>query len=139
MKSLYLSATIILSCLLPAHAETPKPARELSAPLVRMTPVIKQNADMLELTEAQRADLADWLSIMPAKRMALEAQAREARAALRQAVLDGAPEAELQPLADKVGALEVTLVMTRARCVNHWREVLSPEQFAQAVSLTRAH
>lgn len=118
-----------------AMAEGP---RELSAPIVAFTPVIVKNADALNLTEAQRADLKQWTSTMPAKRKAIEEEARQARAALRQAIVDGAPQTEREALAQKVGQMETRLVLMRSACADHWREVLSEEQFAQMVALYQA-
>lgn len=118
-----------------SHGKNRQQPRELSAPIVRLTPVIKKNADALELTTEQRADLQGWLSTMPAKRKALEAEALQARAALRSAILTGAPEAERAALAQRVGDYEVKLVTMRGKCVDHWRAVLNADQFAQALSI----
>jgi Spy/CpxP family protein refolding chaperone len=116
-----------------AYAEGP---RELSAPIVAFTPVIVKNADALNLTEAQRADLKEWTSTMPAKRKAVEAEARDARAALRKAIIAGAPQPEREALAQKVGEMETRLVLMRSACTDHWRSVLTEEQFAQMIALS---
>lgn len=132
MKAMFLAAALAAATALPAAAQE---ARELSAPIVAFTPVIKANADALELTEAQRADLANWLATMPAKRKALEADALSARAALREAIVAGAPQEERQPLAARVGELETKLVMARSGCTDHWRETLTEAQFAKMLEL----
>ncbi len=135
MKSLLLSAAIGLACALPAMAQDA--SSELSAPIVAFTPVIAKNADALGLDDAQRAALKDWLSTMPAKRKELEGQAVEARAALRQAIIAGASDTERQELAEKVGALETELVLMRSACTDHWRAILTAEQFAKMVELAQ--
>ncbi len=135
MKKLALTAIAAALVATSALAQGP---REISAPIVAFTPVIVKNADALNLTEAQRADLKEWTSTMPAKRKAIEAEAIEARAALRQAIIDGAPQDERMALAEKVGAVETKLVMMRSACTDHWRGVLTPEQFAQMVAIYQA-
>jgi Spy/CpxP family protein refolding chaperone len=134
MKHLMLTAIAASFLATSALADGP---RELSAPIVALTPVIAKNADALKLTEAQRADLKEWISTMPAKRKAIEAEAREARAALRQAIIDGATQDERAALAKKVGDRETELVLMRSACTDHWRAVLTEEQFTQVVALYR--
>lgn len=136
MKSAVLAASIVIGAALPesGHAQE---ARELSAPIVAYTATIKQNADALELTEAQRADLAQWIDTKPAQRKAVEGEALAARAALRAAIDTGAPRVERQTLADRIGALEAQLVMMRSDCTDHWRSVLTQEQFTRMLAMAR--
>lgn len=137
MKRLLLPALFAFaaatSALAEGHGKAQYQTRELSAPIVRLTPIIKKNADALALTSEQRAELQTWLETMPAKRKALEAGALKARAELRQAILSGASEEKRAALAQSVGVYEIELVTMRSKCVDHWRSVLSPEQFAQAI------
>ncbi len=138
MKHFLLSTAILLAAAPAVDAQQGQGKgknRELSAPIVAYTPVIKKNADALGLTEAQRADLQNWISTMPAKRKAVEAEAIEARAALRAAINAGAPVEERQKLAETVGAYETKLVMMRSNCTDHWRAVLTDAQFAQMLEL----
>lgn len=109
--------------------------REISAPIVAFTPVVAKNADALNLTAEQRADVKAWIDTMPAKRKALEAETLAARAELRAAIIAGAPVEERKALAATVGAYETKLVMARSNCTDHWRAVLTPEQFAQMLTL----
>lgn len=130
-------AIITLAAALMGSAAIAQDARELSAPIVAFTPVLVKNADALNLTEAQRADLKAWTSTMPAKRKAIEAEAMNARAALRQAIIDGAPQEQREALAQEVGALETRLVLARSACTDHWRTVLTEAQFAQMVEIAQ--
>lgn len=129
-----LIATAVLACTV-ATGALAGPNPELSKPVVILTSVIGKNVEALALTEEQRADLKAWVSTMPAKRKSLEDQAIAARAALRQAIVDGAPVADRQAIAQEVGALETKLVMMRSNCVDHWRAVLNAEQFNKALKL----
>lgn len=138
MKRFLLCAAITL-CATASLAQQAGPRPELSAPIVVLTPVVAKNVDALKLTEAQRADVKNWVATMPAKRKAVEAAAIAARADLRNAIMAGAPVQERQKLAEVVGSYETKLVMARSNCVDHWREVLSPEQFAAALELAQVN
>lgn len=135
MRKLIVSAALVCGLATAAFAG---PNPELSDPIVVLTSVIGKNADALALTEDQRANLKAWVSTMPAQRQIVEDQAVQTRAKLRQAILDGAPVEDRQALADQIGALETQLVMMRSNCVDHWRAVLTPEQFAKALELAAA-
>ena len=87
------------------------------------------------MTTAQRADLKAWIESKPAQRKAVEADARGKRAQLPAAILDNAPRADRQVLAQELGVLETRLVMMRSDCVDHWRATLTEDQFAQALEL----
>ena len=106
----------------------------LSAPVIMLTPFVRDNADALALNEAQRADLAAWLA-KPNERVAVEKETVALRAELRAAIVAGAPREARAALAEKIGANEARLVMFRSDCTDHWREVLTPEQFAQLLVL----
>jgi hypothetical protein len=136
MKSAVLAVSILVGAAMPDTGNAQN-ARELSAPIVAYTGVIKANADALELTEAQRADLAEWINTAPAKRKVVEAEALAARAALRNAINAGLPRVERLKLADRIGALEAQLVMMRSDCTDHWRSVLTEEQFTRMLAMAR--
>jgi Spy/CpxP family protein refolding chaperone len=118
-----------------AHQAKASDMDDLSAPIIRLTKTIAKNADTLDLTAEQRADLKTWLENKPANRKAVEADARGKRAQLRAAILDNAPRADRQALAQEIGVLETRLVMMRSDCVDHWRATLTEDQFAKALEL----
>ncbi len=130
-----LALTLAIATGLGAHQVHASDTGELSTPIIRLTKVIAQNADALELSADQRSDLKAWIDTMPEKRQALEADARGKRAQLRAAILDNAPRADRQALAQEIGVLETRLVMMRSDCVDHWRDTLTKDQFAQALAL----
>ncbi|MGC9368654.1 MAG: Spy/CpxP family protein refolding chaperone [Paracoccaceae bacterium] len=137
MKKILLSAALLLAAAGTATAQQNR-RNELSLPIVAFTPVVAKNADALGLDDAQRADLETWLATMPAKRKAVEAEAVAARAKLRDAIISGAPVEERQKLAEEVGAMETRLVMMRSNCTDHWRSVLTPEQFEMMLNIAKA-
>lgn len=135
MKKTLLTAALILASATAPFAQQAAKRTELSAPIVVLTPVVAKNADALNLTEAQRADLQNWIATMPAKRKAVEADAITARAALRDAIVSGAPQTEREELAATVGAFETQLVLMRSACTDYWRATLTKDQFAQLLAI----
>ncbi len=128
------AAAFLIACLA-ATGATAAPKGELSKPVVMFTGVIKKNADALGLTEEQKADLAQWIATKPAVRKKLEQEAIALRAQLRQKIIEGAPREERLELARKIGDAESRLVMMRSDCTDHWRAVLTPEQFEKMLEL----
>lgn len=136
MKLILTAAALALAVTGGAQAQQ-KP-RELSQPIVAFTPVVAKNQDALNLTEEQRADVKNWIATMPAKRKALEADTIALRADLRDAIKAGAPVDQRQAIADKIGANEAKMVMMRSNCTDHWRAVLTADQFAQMLQIAAA-
>lgn len=140
MKRFVLTAALVLA--LPAMAlaqqATPKSPQELglSAPVIALISTLAKNTDALNLDETQRAELKAWLDVAPGKRMAVENETAELRTQMREAIIANAPVADRQALAEKVGANETLLIMMRSNCVDHWRGILSAEQFAQLLELS---
>lgn len=110
----------------------------LSRPVIQLTGLLAKNMDTLNLDEAQREDVKNWVATMPAHRKELEAETVALRAEMRQAIVDGAPIETRQALAARIGANETKMVMMRSNCTDHWREVLSAEQFAALIALAAA-
>lgn len=138
MKSLFLATALALTLPMVSIAQqaplTPQ-EKGLSAPVIGLTPVLAKNADALGLNDDQKADLKAFLDTMPAKRMAMEDEAAAMRAEMTSLIAAGAPEEERQALADKIGQQETALIMMRSHCADHWRSVLTADQFAQLLQL----
>lgn len=137
MKRILFSATLALTLPMAAAAQEPFNAQQagLSRPVIMLTPTVAQNADALQLNEEQRAAVKAWMETGPGGRVAREKEAVELRMRLRQRIAAGAPVEERQALARQIGEAEVDLLMMRSACVDHWREVLTPGQFAEALRL----
>lgn len=136
MKSLFLSAALALAVPSFASAQQMTPQEMgLSAPVIALVSVMAKNADALKFDDKQKAELKSWMETMGPKRMALEKETADLRAQMRQAIVDNAPVADREAMAAKIGANETALVMMRSNCVDHWRTVLTPEQFAQVVAM----
>lgn len=131
MKKLLISIALLTI----ATTATARDISELSSPIVLLTPAIAQNQDALSLSESQRTEVKSWVSRMPEQREAVEDNAVEVRATLRAAIIAGEPQEILDQLAMEIGALESQLVLMRANCVNHWRDVLTSEQFEHALTI----
>lgn len=138
MKSVLIAGALSLALAAPVFAQQKTPQEKgLSAPVIALTGVLAKNADALNLDDTQRADLKTWLATMPAKRGAVEDETAQLRAELRAAIVANKPVEERQALADKIGANETKLVMMRSGCTDHWRKVLSAEQFDQLLTLAK--
>lgn len=135
MKTLILSSVLGLAMAGAAFASS---TTGLSAPIVMCTGVIAKNADALKLDDSQRAVLKEWLATMPEKRKGFEVEVVAMRADLAKAIRSGAAKEERMALAEKIGAAETKLLMMRSDCADHWRGVLSEEQFAQMLELAAA-
>lgn len=137
MNRLLLSAALALALPMAAIAQEPFNAQKagLSQPVIMLTPTLAQNADALQLNDKQRAAVQAWMTEMPAKRVAVEKKTVEMRTELRRMIAAGAPVAERQALATQIGAKETEMAMMRSACVDHWRSVLTTEQFAQLLRL----
>lgn len=138
MKALIVS--LALAAALPgfAHAQMQPsdPAKTgLSQPVIALTGVLSKNAETLALDDAQKAAVDSWLAVMPAQRKALEDETVALRAEIRQNIASGAPDDERKALALRIGENEAALILMRSDCADHWREVLSADQFAQLLSL----
>lgn len=140
MKRTMLAAALALTLpgLAFAQMQPSNPAETgLSQPVIALTGVLAQNAEALELNEEQQAALKAWLDEMPAKRAALEAETVTLRTEMRQKIASGAPVDEREALARKIGENETQLIMMRSNCTDHWREILTPEQFAKLLSMAK--
>lgn len=136
MKSLLISAALAFAAPALALAQQMTPQEMgLSAPVIALVPVMAKNADALKFDDKQKAELKSWMETMGPKRMALEKETAELRAQMRQAIVDNAAVADREALAAKIGANETALVMMRSNCVDHWRTVLTPDQFAEVIAM----
>jgi len=131
-----------LALILPgaALAQTPAPPQEkgLSAPVISLTPVLARNADALGLNPGQREALKSFLAVMPARRAALEDETAALRAQMQAAIVADAPAAEREALARQIGDNETRLILMRSACADHWRSVLTADQFARLLQLAGA-
>ncbi|MGD9708966.1 MAG: Spy/CpxP family protein refolding chaperone [Halothiobacillaceae bacterium] len=132
-----LLAACLLAISVSALAAPAAPTRELSAPIVELAPVVKAHAAELKLDAAQQAWLKEWMATMPAKRQAVEQEALALRARLRELIIAGGDLDEREALIRQIGDKEVELLTMRAKCVDAFREKLTPEQFTRAVALYR--
>lgn len=139
MKSLLLAAALAaLPALAMAQVAPSNPAETgLSQPVIALTGVLAKNADALGLDDSQKAAVKAWVGEMPAKRQAAEAEAVEMRTRMRQMIAAGAPVAEREALARQIGEAETALIMMRSNCTDHWREVLTPDQFAALLRMAK--
>lgn len=138
MKLFIYAAAVATVLAAPAFAQSNPAKTGLSAPVIRLTGILKKNQDVIGLDAAQKEDLKNWVATMPAHRKALEDETVALRAEMKAAIVSGAPVEARQALAEKIGGNEVKLVMMRSNCTDHWREVLNPDQFSKLIELASA-
>ena len=115
-----------------------EPAIQLASPIVELIPVVKSQADSLNLSADQKAKLDAWMTDAPIKRKAVEQEQIELRAKLRQAMFSLNAEDERKGLIEQITANEAKLLSMRARCVDFLRGLLSAEQFNKVVAAYQA-
>lgn len=137
MQRFLLSAALAVVLPMAAIAQEAFDAQKagLSQPVILLTPALAQNADALQLTDEQRAAVQAWMAEMPAKRVAVEKEAVELRTELRRMIAAGAPVAEREALAAQIGTKETEMAMMRSACADHWRDILTADQFAELLRL----
>ena len=111
---------------------------ELGAPIVELMPHVNKLAAELGLNAEQQAKLAAWKADAPLKRKALEAETRQTRQQLRDAILQGAERMQREALKQTLAAQQTRLVEMRALCTRMLRQTLTDEQFAKVVASYQA-
>ncbi|MGD9887688.1 MAG: Spy/CpxP family protein refolding chaperone [Halothiobacillaceae bacterium] len=130
MKHKLLTAAILGLSLVTAPLYA-APARELSAPIIELIPIVKKMTPELNLSAEQQAKLKTWMDSAPAKRQALEAEVLDMRKQLRAAILSGANDTVRQDLLKQIGQKETELLTMRSKCGDFVRELLTPAQYTQ--------
>lgn len=134
MNKLLLVMTLILGM----DMASARDVSELSDPIVAYVGVIAKHANTLALTDVQQAELKSWKAVAQPKREAMEDKVVQVRTQLRDMINTGAPKIKRVQLANKIGRMEAQLVMLRSNCTDHWRKVLTPEQFGTVVELAKS-
>ncbi len=134
MKKLLLTAALGLAMATGAMAESKS---ELSAPIVMCLQFIGPNADKLGLDDAQKAELKRFMTEEVPGVAAYDKEVTAMRADLRGMIHMGGDKDARMALAEKIGAAETKRLMMRSNCADHWRGVLSKEQFAEVLAMAK--
>ena len=119
---------------LAATAATP----QLAEPVVALMPQVKQLRASLKLNEQQARALDNWIAEAPVRRKQMEAEMRELRLQMREAILNNESRLTRESLKKQIADKEMRLIEMRALCVRMLRKTLTPDQFAQVVASYRA-
>lgn len=111
---------------------------ELGAPIVELMPHVNKLAGELDLNAEQQRKLAAWKAEAPLKRKALEAETRNTRKQLRDAILQGADRMRREQLKQTLAAQQTRLIEMRSLCTRMLRQTLTTTQFAQVVASYQA-
>lgn len=108
---------------------------DAAIPVVELMPLtLKHEADLKLMPEQIQSLNAYRQQAMPG-RVAVQKKIVELRGQLRMAILDNRPAAEREALMKEVAEAEVAHFKGRDRCVEHLRQTLSAEQFAELTRL----
>ncbi|MDR5900414.1 hypothetical protein QC823_15730 [Halomonas vilamensis] len=135
MRPMILISALALAFASQATVAAERDTSELSSPIAMLTPAVAKNADTLDLNASQREAVQEWLATSPKVREALEDRMMAARAELREMIVQGETRDQREEKAIAIGEMEAKLLMMRSNCVDHWRNVLNEEQFAQALEI----
>ncbi len=114
------------------QAPAPQPAR-------RIDRVVDHMKTVLDLSDAQASQIRGILQQQMQAAQPLVDQQRQARLALRQAVVSGHTDtATLQPLANQIGQTASELALLRAQAAGQILPILTPDQQAKAKKLFQA-
>ena len=100
-------------------------------PVVELMPLTMRYEVDLKLTPEQIKSLDDYRKQAMPSRVAVQQKIIELRGQLRIALLDNKPEADRDALMKQIADAEVQHFKGRERCVEHLRQLLNAEQFAQ--------
>lgn len=100
-------------------------------PVVELMPLTMRYEVDLKLTPEQIKSLDDYRKQAMPSRVAVQQKIIDLRGQLRIALLDNKPEADRDALMKQIADAEVQHFKGRERCVEHLRQLLNAEQFAQ--------
>jgi len=133
MKLRQLAAGSVLALLLASpFAATAQPC-DLGEPVINLMPHLQAMRAELGLNEQQSQVIDAWLAEAPARRHAMEAEACEVRAKLREALLYRAPRLAREHLKREMAYKDARLIEIRSLCARMLHSTLTPEQYKAVV------
>ncbi|MGB0720990.1 MAG: hypothetical protein ACPGU7_01230 [Gammaproteobacteria bacterium] len=106
-------------------------------PVVALMGIVTDMRGELSLSDEQNAKLDNWIAEAPAKREALEREARQLRIELRDNILLGLSRFEREQLKSRLAEKEMLLIEMRSICTNFLRDTLSEDDFKRVVDSYR--
>jgi len=133
---------IVLASLLSAAVAFPMTTLaaepQLAEPVVQLMPHVKKLRDSLDLNAEQDKVLDNWMAEAPLKRKAMEAEARQLRQQMREAILNNESRLVREEIKAQIAEKELRLIEMRALCTRMLRNTLNEEQFAKVLASYRA-
>ena len=112
-------------------------AMQHANPVPNYMVLLKQDPADLKLTAEQKTKLDKWFQENNAKSAEAVKNIIAAEKALAQASLEGKDKAEIMKQADAMLAMRRAMIEQKTNCLDHIREVLSPEQWTQLLTLQK--
>lgn len=104
-------------------------------PVVELMPLTMKHEADLKLTSEQIRSLENFRKQAMPGRVAVQKKIIDLRGQLRMAILDNQPQVHREALMKQIADAEIEHFQGRNRCVEHLRQTLSAEQFAQLSGL----
>ncbi len=104
-------------------------------PVVELMPLTMKHEADLKLSTEQIQSLESYRKQAMPGRVTVQKKIIALRGELRMAILDNKPQAEREALMKQVADAEIEHFQGRSRCVEHVRQALSADQFAQLTKL----
>jgi len=111
---------------------------QLAEPVVQLMPHLKQLRPSLELDAQQARAIDNWIAEAPAKRKQMEAEMKQLRVQMREAILNNESRLVREDLKAKIVDQEMRLIEMRALCARMLRKTLTADQFARVVASYRS-
>lgn len=106
-------------------------------PLPNYMVTIKKNLDALKLTDDQVMQVGAWFKDNSDKAAETAKKIVESEQALAEASMTGASKDDLMKKFDEITAMRRMLAEKKTDCRDHMQTILTPEQWAQVVTMQR--
>lgn len=112
-------------------------ATDTVAPMPNLMPIIMHHGEMLDLTEKQRTQLANWRSTHHQAQQHLKKEIHTNQDAMLKAALDGKSLDELLVYEKAIDGKRIQFITRKAACRDNMKKVLSPEQWQKVMEIYR--
>jgi hypothetical protein len=137
MKTMLAALPLALSLTLPSGAASAAVECDIAAPIIELMPALESLGSALNLSAEQSTKIRGWVAEHRPARQSAEQTVRDARAALRDAILNGEPQPRIPQLTELVAQRDRILLEIRNEGALMLRNVLNKEQYERVVQRYR--
>lgn len=122
-----------------AQTSTPMASNDAPQPIVTLMNTFRQIEGSLDLSPAQKQQIDSWVAEAKPRREAMEAEYSALRGELREAILTGADQGQIDSLSERLLAKERAIIAIKTECSQMLQDTLDPKQYAQLVNAERGN